>query len=615
MKKMVSDVNISSKFAVALLILILGLAFSLPGMMNFGTARAFQTGPSSGKITLLKADRPVYVPRTTAVFNVEIENDGPAVQDYQLTVVAYSPSGEEAFRSSVERINLLPAGERRLTQFQWSTSSRTEAGGYTLTAELRDLAEYDILFDSVMKSGGITFEVQSKPVLFLSDEELDFGDFLPAESPELNMFVSNTGNSILEWSITSVPEDWVELVSPIGDTKETATVVLRVKPDAPISRKLRGEVVITSNAGDREIPISGNVVGDFDGELTRVRAIKGLYRQGESVALEYTIKNTGTVLMHYSGAVTLVAPDGSIAYDGISAGENVRVSLEAEGSQTVNFIWDAPLDTPVGFYEAYVALTYWFEPEHIFYDALNDTFMRATSSDITNAVFEVKEGPTLSAEPAEWDFGTILVDQTLGSANIDISNAGGATLEWELVSWPDWIEIAKPSSMVNVGANNVLARVRPSLPASDYSGAIRIESNGGNLSIPVSLSITLPATATPAPTATVEPTATSVPTPTPVPQTPTSTPLPDRVAPARPTATSRPATSTPVPPTATVAPTATVVVVLATVEPTATPSQSGVGCSAPLGNVSLATGLLNGLLVVAPLGMIAGAKYGRRRRK
>ena len=140
-------------------------------------------------------------------------------------------------------------------------------------------------------------------------------------------------------------------------------------------------------------------------------------------------------------------------------------------------------------------------------------------------------------------------------------------------------------------------------------------------------------TATPVATNTPEPTATPVPpTATPVPPTatpvpPTATPVPPTATPVPPTATPVPPTATPVPPTATpVPPTATPVPPTATpVPPTATPeptvvavapepeSESG-GCFSP-GPVSPGAAAANALLLLAPLGLIAGVRTARRRRR
>ena len=117
---------------------------------------------------------------------------------------------------------------------------------------------------------------------------------------------------------------------------------------------------------------------------------------------------------------------------------------------------------------------------------------------------------------------------------------------------------------------------------------------------PVATNTPVP-TATPLPTATPEPTATPVPTATPIP--PTATP--------EPTATPVP-TATPIPPTATPEPTAT------PVPPTPVtvaeePESSG-GCFSP-GRVAPGAAAANALLLLAPLGLIAGVRTARRRRR
>ena len=118
-------------------------------------------------------------------------------------------------------------------------------------------------------------------------------------------------------------------------------------------------------------------------------------------------------------------------------------------------------------------------------------------------------------------------------------------------------------------------------------------------------------TATPTFTATPTNTATHTPTHTP---TPTDTPTPTATSTATPVVIE--VTATPVPPP----PTQTPVLVVATVAPTNTPvvaptapaPQSSGGCG--FGADSSAAGALNALLLVAPIGLIAGARYARRRR-
>ena len=104
-------------------------------------------------------------------------------------------------------------------------------------------------------------------------------------------------------------------------------------------------------------------------------------------------------------------------------------------------------------------------------------------------------------------------------------------------------------------------------------------------------------TATPSPSATptaVPPPPTRVPTRTPAPPTPTATPLPAERPPATPTAT----------------PAIPAVVAQPTLEPT--PEPEGGGCNAVSG-APLSAGLANVLLLVGPLGLIAGYRWSRRK--
>jgi hypothetical protein len=139
------------------------------------------------------------------------------------------------------------------------------------------------------------------------------------------------------------------------------------------------------------------------------------------------------------------------------------------------------------------------------------------------------------------------------------------------------------------------------------------------LPTPTPTSTPVPPTATPTP---VPPT-TATPMPTPVPPTatptlvpPTATPMP---TPVPPTATPTPvpptatATPTPVPPTPTTAP-AVLTATAVAAAPSPTPTPSGGGCFSTFGQAPAMAGLGNVLLLLAPLGLIAGRKIRWRGR-
>lgn len=111
-------------------------------------------------------------------------------------------------------------------------------------------------------------------------------------------------------------------------------------------------------------------------------------------------------------------------------------------------------------------------------------------------------------------------------------------------------------------------------------------------------------TPTPMPTQTPEPTVTSTPVP------PTSTPVPTQTP--APTQTPTP-TNTPVPPISTPVPTPEPAQTAPPPAPTPPPEESG-GCFS-VANVSPLTGAANALLLIAPLGLIAGLRSARRRRR
>ena len=114
-------------------------------------------------------------------------------------------------------------------------------------------------------------------------------------------------------------------------------------------------------------------------------------------------------------------------------------------------------------------------------------------------------------------------------------------------------------------------------------------------------------TSTPTPTQTPTPTATATQTPVPTPTaTPTHTPIPTETP--TPTAT---ATHTPIPTATPVLPTPTRHVIYITATP-APDAPSGGGCNSA-GPMSAGTGAANLLLMVAPLGIIGGVKWRRRR--
>ena len=104
---------------------------------------------------------------------------------------------------------------------------------------------------------------------------------------------------------------------------------------------------------------------------------------------------------------------------------------------------------------------------------------------ITCSLFE-SEKSVLFVKPM-----TLLLTKNANSDILVISNRGDAELSWEITDKPDWLEVSKSSGKVTTGEDEVIVTANVNQEAGEYSGTIRIESNGGNKEITISLDISI----------------------------------------------------------------------------------------------------------------------------
>ncbi|MBN1999288.1 T9SS type A sorting domain-containing protein [candidate division KSB1 bacterium] len=114
-------------------------------------------------------------------------------------------------------------------------------------------------------------------------------------------------------------------------------------------------------------------------------------------------------------------------------------------------------------------------------DAHNGSFY-----DLSNASFTIQLPtlPLLSVSPAKLNFGT-----DLNSLALQITNTGGGTLEWDITETPEkpWITSISPASGINNGTVTISVD-RNLLVGNTDSGELSVTSNGGNASVPVTIS-------------------------------------------------------------------------------------------------------------------------------
>ncbi len=97
-------------------------------------------------------------------------------------------------------------------------------------------------------------------------------------------------------------------------------------------------------------------------------------------------------------------------------------------------------------------------------------------------------GPFLKAFPAAFLFANGSMTDTL-----TLSNGGSGTLRWSVASAPAWLTVAPDQGVLTTGLSSVTLTVAyGGLPAGTTSGALVLASNGGSMTVPVSVVVTEP---------------------------------------------------------------------------------------------------------------------------
>ena len=96
---------------------------------------------------------------------------------------------------------------------------------------------------------------------------------------------------------------------------------------------------------------------------------------------------------------------------------------------------------------------------------------------------EVPQQPLLALESGDLDFGTTLAERIL-----DLGNTGTGQLSWEIQEEVAWLEVEPDGGVALSEASQIRFTVnREGLEAGNYTGEVRISSNGGDQSVLVSM--------------------------------------------------------------------------------------------------------------------------------
>ena len=481
----------------------------------------------------------------------------------------------------------------------WNVPYNFPAGQYTFRVEIRPADDPNRIEHYLQREFRVN---DSSDYVLISDQRIEFGNINDEETPRSDLIVIapiNRQAGDLKWRVTEWPAKWLNLVEPAPDPQDPSRsievtnngyIILQVNNTVLFGDFANEDVVITANADEYVVKVSARINRHASGTIDSFNI--NTPRQldaGETVSIRYRIDNNGRTDVQYRVTFTIASPTNAIIYDSSTTGDDPIIEVpDGDTSGNLEFLWQVPFGAVAGNYRAGVEL----RDANDFGSSPFDSIDYAGSD---AAVFKVLEGANIRVSPTEFQFGSVL-EQTSQrpETSFNVTNIGRLTLEWEVQSVPDWMELVSPTGPVT-GDGGVTLRVRGDLQPGSYSDDMVIESNGGTATVRLGINIrsgpprsttatpsptpdatetpvptqTPVATDTPVPTATPEPMDTPVPTHTPVPTAtavpPTTTPVPAATDTPEPAATPAP-TDTPVPPTATPEPTAT-----DTPEPTATP--------------------------------------------
>ncbi len=110
--------------------------------------------------------------------------------------------------------------------------------------------------------------------------------------------------------------------------------------------------------------------------------------------------------------------------------------------------------------------------------------LQGCESTTGNLTDPIPDYPILSISSDEFDF-----DLKGSQRDLTLSNTGSDSLGWTFTDYPSWI-IPSQESGVLLTSSSIIVEItvdRTILDAGEYSGQITIESNGGNLSVSVSV--------------------------------------------------------------------------------------------------------------------------------
>jgi hypothetical protein len=310
-------------------------------------------------------------------------------------------------------------------------------------------------------------------------DKIDF-DFVP-ETGVQTFLILNNGKETLKWVVYS-DRDWIKVFPESGIDSNTVSV--SVNSDGMDPGKHTGRITVESDGSTKTGKISLYIPGDNEppeptDETPEPTDEPAEPTDGTPEPTDEPTIPTKKPRIHYFKA----DPESIDSQGGFTT-----LSWEISDATSVIIDGIGKVDVSMGSIQRVVSKTTTFTIE-----ATNDA---GTSDDeVTVTIDEQLPELSVTPDPPDLDFGTMDKGDT-DSRTFSISNTGSGTLEGEISTHQDWINI-NPTTWTNSKEITVTVKTED-LDAGSHGGTITVESNGGNMNIPVSLVIksSIPATPT-----------------------------------------------------------------------------------------------------------------------
>jgi hypothetical protein len=302
-------------------------------------------------------------------------------------------------------------------------------------------------------------------------DSIDF-DFVP-ETGVQTFLILNNGKETMKWVVYS-DQDWIKVFPDSGI--DSSTVSVSVNSDGMDPGKHTGRITVESDGIPKTGKISLIIPEDNGPTEPTDEPVEPTDEPVEPT--DEPAEPIKKPRIHY-----FKADPENMDSQGITT-----LSWEISDATSVIIDGIGKVDVSMGSEQRMVSKTTTFTIE-----ATNDA---GTSDDeVTVTIEENSPELSINPDPPDFNFGTMDKGDT-DSRTFSISNTGSGTLEGEISTHQDWINI-NPKTWTNSKEITVTVKTED-LDAGSHVGTISVESNGGNMNIPVSLVIesSIPATPT-----------------------------------------------------------------------------------------------------------------------